>query len=90
MMKSLKYIIAAAVISVAAEAQQVNTLYFMNNVQERSEYNPAFQPEHDIYVDLPVLPNFRLGFGNNSLKLNNNHCQDNHPAPRIIPLHHIL
>ena len=55
-MKSLKYIIAAAVISVAAEAQQVNTLYFMNNVQERSEYNPAFQPEHDIYVDLPVLP----------------------------------
>ncbi len=70
MMKSLKYIIAAAVISVAAEAQQVNTLYFMNNVQERSEYNPAFQPEHDIYVDLPVLPNFRLGFGHNSLKLN--------------------
>ena len=69
-MKSLKYIIASVVISVAAQAQQINTLYFMNNVQERNEYNPAFQPVHDIYVDLPVLPNFRVGFGNNSLQLN--------------------
>ena len=53
--------------SVTLFAQQVNTLYFMNNVPERNAYNPAFQPVHNVYIDLPVLPNFRFDVGNSSL-----------------------
>jgi len=50
-------------------AQQANTLYFMQGVSERSIYNPAFQAPYDLYIDLPVLPNFGLSIGNNSLAL---------------------
>ena len=69
---NIRKYLAATIIAIcaSASAQQVNTLYYMQNVQERSDYNPAFQPIHGFYLDLPVLPNFRAGFGNNSLKLN--------------------
>ncbi|MDR0710948.1 MAG: DUF5723 family protein [Prevotellaceae bacterium] len=50
-------------------AQQVNTLYFMNNVPERNAYNPAFQPVHNVYIDFPLMPNFRFDVGNSSLDL---------------------
>ncbi|MDR2814891.1 MAG: DUF5723 family protein [Prevotellaceae bacterium] len=53
--------------SVSLFAQQVNTLYFMNNVPERNAYNPAFQPVHNVYIDLPLMPNFRFDVGNSSL-----------------------
>jgi len=48
-------------------AQQANTLYFMQGVSERSIYNPAFQAPYSCYIDLPVMPNFGLSIGNNSL-----------------------
>ncbi|MDR3365748.1 MAG: DUF5723 family protein [Prevotellaceae bacterium] len=53
--------------SVSLRAQQVNTLYFMNNVPERNAYNPAFQPVHNVYIDLTIMPNFRFDVGNSSL-----------------------
>jgi outer membrane protein OmpA-like peptidoglycan-associated protein len=52
------------------KAQQVNTLYFMKNIEERSEYNPAFQPIDNVYWDLPITPNFRFETGNNSVNFN--------------------
>lgn len=67
--------------SLLASAQQVNTLYFMKSVQDRTAYNPSFQPDHAFYLDLCVpnflphnneylgqwfIPNFRLGYRNNS------------------------
>jgi outer membrane protein OmpA-like peptidoglycan-associated protein len=51
-------------------AQQANTLYFMQGIPERNAYNPAFQSPYDFYIDLPVMPNFRFGFENNSLVFN--------------------
>jgi len=48
-------------------AQQVNTLYFIKNIEIRSEYNPAFQPIENLYFELPITPNFRFETGNNSL-----------------------
>lgn len=51
----------------SAQAQQVNTVYFMKNIAERNQYNPAFQPVHNVYWDLPITPNFRIEAGNNSL-----------------------
>ncbi|MDR1679758.1 MAG: DUF5723 family protein [Prevotellaceae bacterium] len=72
-MKKLKYITVALLMlcfGANLKAQQVGTLYFMNNVPERSDYNPAFQPIHNVWIDLPVLPNYRMGLGNNSLSFN--------------------
>ncbi|MDR0687705.1 MAG: DUF5723 family protein [Prevotellaceae bacterium] len=69
----MKHFIATAAValcSVSLSAQQVNTLYFMNNVPERNAYNPAFQPVHNVYIDLITLPNFRLDAGNSSLGFN--------------------
>jgi outer membrane protein OmpA-like peptidoglycan-associated protein len=51
-------------------AQQTNTLYFMKGVPERSSYNPAFQPDYNFWIDLPVLPNWNINLGNNSLNYN--------------------
>ncbi|MDR3189435.1 MAG: DUF5723 family protein [Prevotellaceae bacterium] len=66
-MKKFFVTVAMACCSVNLFAQQVNTLYFMNNVPERNAYNPAFQPVHNVYIDLPLMPNFRFEVGNSSL-----------------------
>jgi len=50
-----------------ATAQQVNTLYFMENVPVRNNLNPAFQAYSNFYFGLPVLGYTQFGFGNNSL-----------------------
>jgi hypothetical protein len=42
----------------------------MQGIPERNVYNPAFQSPYDLYIDLPVMPNFQLGVGNNSLIFN--------------------
>ncbi|MDR1022509.1 MAG: DUF5723 family protein [Prevotellaceae bacterium] len=66
------FAVTAAMLCYSASlfAQQVNTLYFMNNVPERNAYNPAFQPVHNVYIDLLVMPNFRFDAGNSSLGFN--------------------
>jgi outer membrane protein OmpA-like peptidoglycan-associated protein len=51
-----------ATLGFGASAQQSNTMYFMNNVPERNAYNPAFQPIHNVYIDIPIMPNFRFDF----------------------------
>lgn len=53
--------------ALATTAQQVNTLYFMENVPVRNNLNPAFQPYSDFYLGLPVLGYTQFGLGNNSI-----------------------
>jgi len=48
-------------------AQQVNTMYFLENVPTRHILNPAFQPTSEFYISLPVLGHMQFGFWNNSL-----------------------
>ena len=55
--------------SLSLKAQQVNTLYFMENVPVRHFLNPSFQPVTDYYVSLPVIGFTQLSVGNNSLAL---------------------
>lgn len=55
--------------ALAATAQQVNTLYFMENVPVRNVLNPAFQATTDFYLGLPVLGYTQFGLGNNSITL---------------------
>ena len=57
-MKNLKKLFFAAtilLIGFSAQAQQVNTLYFLENSPMRHYINPAFQPISKVYVSLPVI-----------------------------------
>ncbi|MDO9153048.1 MAG: DUF5723 family protein [Paludibacter sp.] len=57
--------------TLSISAQQINTLYFMENVPVRHYLNPAFQPSSNFYLGLPLLGNTQFGLGNNSLTLKN-------------------
>ena len=62
-------ILFITVSSQLALSQQVNTLYFMENMPLRHTLNPAFQPETMYYISLPVIGNTSLDFGNNSISM---------------------
>lgn len=63
-------IILCGVFSIfTGSAQQVNTLYFMENVPVRNYLNPAFQPLSNFYLGFPVLGYTEFGVGNNCLTL---------------------
>src|ERR1035437_1699005 len=68
----LRYLVLSLLIGafhLNAQAQQVNTLYFMENVPVRNNLNPAFQPITNFYLGLPILGLTQFGIGNNSLSL---------------------
>ncbi len=52
-----------------ANAQQVNTLYFLENSPHRHYLNPALAPLSDFYLALPAIGYTSLSVGNNSLTL---------------------
>ncbi|MDR1859946.1 MAG: DUF5723 family protein [Bacteroidales bacterium] len=65
-MKLSQYkVLLAAVLLLASGAAtaQINTVYFMRGVPERSAYNPAFQPQSKLFIDIPVMPNWRVDCG---------------------------
>ncbi len=53
----------------AVRAQQVNTLYFLENSPHRHYINPAFAPLSNMYLSLPAIGYTSLSVGNNSLAL---------------------
>lgn len=63
------YLIAFLIASVSLSAQQVNTLYFLENVPVRHTMNPAFQPLSNFYLGFPALGLMQYGVGNNSFTL---------------------
>jgi len=72
----MKYILITLIVLIfidglnnSIRAQQVNTLYFMENVPARNYLNPAFQPTTDYYLSLPVIGFTQFNVGNNSLSL---------------------
>lgn len=54
----------------SVSAQQVNTLYFLENAPIRHYMNPAFQPLSGFYFGIPVLGYTQFGIGNNSITYN--------------------
>ncbi|MDD4990715.1 MAG: DUF5723 family protein [Paludibacter sp.] len=50
-------------------SQQINTLYFMENMPLRHTLNPAFQPDTKYYISIPLLGNINLGASNNAVTL---------------------
>ena len=72
-MKQLKiqffFMCIISVCSLNIAAQQTNTLYFLENSTLRHKLNPAFQPESDFYLSLPIMGYTGFNVGNNSLSL---------------------
>lgn len=73
MKMALKSIILVFIctLQLSSVAQQVSTIYFMDNSPVRHFYNPAFQPENDFYLSLPAIGFTQFEIGNNSLTLKN-------------------
>jgi len=73
MKKQLKNFVLTLGICMATfgvSAQQVNTLYFLENAPVRHYMNPSFQPLSGFYFGLPVLGYSQFGIGNNSMTFN--------------------
>jgi len=51
-------------------SQQVNSIYFLENIPARNLLNPAFQPVSDFYISLPVIGYTQVDISNNSVALN--------------------
>ena len=63
----LIFLLMLSNVSLFLNAQQVNTLYYMQDVPVRHFLNPAFQPTTDYYISLPVIGFTQFSVGNNSL-----------------------
>lgn len=61
------FVVSLGLSTLIAHSQQVNTLYFMDNVPVRHYMNPAFQPLSNFYLGFPVLGYTQFALGNNSL-----------------------
>lgn len=72
-MKSVKYFLILCLLFIipinSLKAQYTNTLYFMDEVAERNNLNPALTPNCNFYFDFIVLPNLYLNVGNNNFTL---------------------
>ena len=71
----------------ATHAQQVNTLYFLENAPMRHTINPAFQPVSNGFINFTPLGWMSLGFGNNSLTMSDVLIYDKVTGQTITPLH---
>ena len=56
-MKTKQFILAAlvALFAISASAQQVNTVYFLENAPMRHTFNPAFQPVSNGFINFTPL-----------------------------------
>ena len=89
-MKSMKRIMMLALVAIstiAVSAQQVNTLYFLENAPMRHTINPAFQPVSQGYVNFSPLGWMTGEIGNNSLTLSDVLKYDASLGKTITPLH---
>ena len=68
-MKFLLFLLMICSVPLFLKAQQVNTLYFMEDIPIRHFLNPSFQPTTDYYLSLPVFGFSQFSVGNNSLSV---------------------
>ena len=81
-MKTKRYILAAlaAIFAISVNAQQVTTLYFLENAPMRHTINPAFQPVSNGFVNFTPLGWMSFGMGNNAYTLSDFLFVDNDPT----------
>ena len=85
----LRYIFALIVLhsAIIANAQQINTLYFLENAPMRHTFNPAFQPISKGFVNISPLGWMSVGVGNTSLTMSDLFYLDPQTGHTITPLH---
>ena len=88
-MKRTKTILVAlaALFTLSASAQQVTTLYFLENAPMRHTINPALQPVSNGYINFSPLGWMTLSAGNNSLTVSDVLFVDPETKKTITPLH---
>lgn len=88
-MKTKQILLAAlvALFAFSASAQQVNTLYFLENAPMRHTINPAFQPVSNGYLNFTPLGWMSMEIGNNSLTMSDVLFVDPLTGKTITPLH---
>ena len=88
-MKTNRIILAAlvALFTLGASAQQVTTLYFLENAPMRHTINPAFQPVSNGYINFSPLGWMSMEMGNNSLTMSDVLFVDPTTGKTITPLH---
>ena len=85
----LRYILTITALTclINAQAQQVNTLYFLENAPMRHTINPAFQPISKGFVNISPLGWMSVGAGNTSLTMSDLFYLDPQTGHTITPLH---
>ena len=73
--------------AIIANAQQINTLYFLENAPMRHTINPAFQPISKGFVNISPLGWMSVGVGNTSLTMSDLFYLDPQTGHTITPLH---
>lgn len=88
-MKKIQSILVAlvALVALSANAQQVTTLYFLENAPMRHTLNPALQPVSRGYINFTPLGWTSMSFGNNSLTMRDVLFVDPTTRKTITPLH---
>lgn len=85
----LRYILTFTALTclISAQAQQINTLYFLENAPMRHTINPAFQPISKGFVNISPLGWMSAGVGNTSLTMSDILFLDPQTGKTITPLH---
>lgn len=86
-MKRTILAVLAALFVISANAQQVTTVYFLENAPMRHTINPAFQPVSQGFINFSPLGWMSMTLGNNSLTLNDVLYVDPTTGKTITPLH---
>ena len=61
------FLFLISLLSTTTYSQQINTDYFVENNPRRQDYNPAFKPNTDYFISLPIVGMTQMSLGNNSL-----------------------
>ena len=86
-MKKSILVALAALLTLGASAQQVTTVYFLENAPMRHTINPAFQPYSNGYINFSPLGWSVLSIGNNSVTVSDIFIVDSATGSTITPLH---
>ena len=86
-MKKRILVALVALFAISASAQQVTTLYFLENAPMRHTINPALQPVSNGYLNFTPLGWMELSIGNNSITTRDVLFVDKTTGHTITPLH---
>lgn len=69
MKRYIVFILLISCLLSTSHAQNTNTVYFMEDVAERNNNNPALTPTCNFYLDFIFLPNMYFALGNDNFML---------------------